>query len=161
MRKRIGMMIVCLLSLTGCSFEVQADYMMKCDYYNKDAEGEKTFIALFTYVSETGETITGKIDQSYKGFEKNEVDNYVLTDMAIRNSALDGIDGIEIKVLREDTSFEGHEEWTYRDVDIDSIIHVDEIQKEMIDTNERFYSKSMIQKYFQENGYTCSMSEIS
>ncbi len=160
MKKRIGFMVFCLLCLSACSTEVKADHMMKCDYNNKDAEGEKIFTALFTYVKETGEAVTGNIHQRYTGFEKSEVNNKVLTEMAVRNSVLDGVDGVKIEVLREDTSFQGQEIWTYRDVDIDSIMNADELQKEMIDGNERFYSKDLIQRHFEENGYACSVSEI-
>lgn len=160
MKKRIGFMVCSLLSLSACSTQAKADHMMKCDYYNKDTEGEKIFTTLFTYVKETGEAVTGKINQRYNGFEKNEVNNKVLTEMAVRNSILDGFDGVKIEVLREDTSFQGQEVWNYRDVDIDSIMNADELQKEMIDGNERFYSKDLIEKHLEENGYACSVSEV-
>lgn len=149
-----------LFTAGGCSSEEKADKMMKCDYYQKDAEGEKTFNAFFTYVDETKEAVTGDITTNYSGFAKNEVNNKVLTDILIRNSILDEVEGVEMEVTNNDTDFGSHEKWNYRDVEIGTVGTTDETQNEFIDRNAGQYSIEMIQKYYENSGYSCSISDI-
>lgn len=151
---------IVLLSVGGCSSEEKADTMMKCEYYQKDGEGEKSFSAFFTYVNETKEAVTGDITTNYSGFAKNEVNNKELTDILIRNSVLDEVEGVEMEVTSNDTDFGSYEEWNYRDVELETVGTTDEIQNEFIDRNEGQYSIEMIQKYYENNNYSCSISDI-
>ena len=149
-----------LFGASGCDSKEKADKMLRCDFYQKDAEGEKTFSSFFTYVDKSKEAVSGDITNNYSGFAKNEVNNKVLTEILIRNSVLGDVKGVEMEVTSNDTDFGSHESWNYRDVDLELIATTDEIQGEFIDRNSNYYSIEMIQKYYEKNGYSCSSSNI-
>ena len=134
--------MIFVFGVGGCSSQKEADTMMKCEFYQKDTEGEKSFHA------------------NYSGFERNKINNEVLTNILIRNSILDEIEGVEMEVTSNDTDFGSREEWNYRDVDLETVGTTDEIQNKFIDRNAGQYSIEMIQKYYETNGYSCSISNI-
>lgn len=152
--------MIFVFGVGGCSSQKEADTMMKCEFYQKDTEGEKSFHAFFTYVDEKKEAVSGDIRENYSGFERNKINNEVLTNILIRNSILDEIEGVEMEVTSNDTDFGSREEWNYRDVDLETVGTTDEIQNKFIDRNAGQYSIEMIQKYYETNGYSCSISNI-
>ena len=126
--------MVFVFGVGGCSSQKEADTMMKCEFYQKDAEGEKNFHAFFTYVDETKEAVSGDISENYSGFERNKINNEVLTNILIRNSILDEVEGVEMEVTSNDTDFGSREKWNYRDVDLETVGTTDEIQNKFIES---------------------------
>ena len=81
-------------TLGGCSNTPKADMMMHCTYEQTIDAMTYTSSADFTYVGETGQMLTGEITHQYEGYPKDEASNTVLTDMAVRASALSETDGV-------------------------------------------------------------------
>lgn len=163
-KKKLVLIAALLLSvLPGCSKqkEPQADHMMLCSFLQEDEAGKQDHSALFTYVEENGETITADIKTSYEGFEKDEVNNKVLTDMTIRKSILDNIEGVNMELYRTDTGFGSREQWEYSSIDTASIAYSDEIQAPLINENEGIYSIENIREYYESIRYQCSISEVN
>ena len=147
-------------TLGGCSNTPKADMMMHCTYEQTIDAMTYTSSADFTYVGETGQMLTGEITHQYEGYPKDEASNTVLTDMAVRASALSETDGVSIELNRTDTGFGSKETWDYTKIDIEEIPYVDELQGEFIDKNRGYYSQDMAKDYYEGQHYGCSVSDI-
>ena len=142
-------------TLGGCSNTPKADMMMHCTYEQTIDAMTYTSSADFTYVGETGQMLTGEITHQYEGYPKDEASNTVLTDMAVRASALSETDGVSIELNRTDTGFGSEETWDYTKIE-----YVDELQGEFIDKNRGYYSQDMAKDYYEGQNYGCSVSDI-
>lgn len=164
MKKIVLLVSACLLcSITGCSGDKKPDpdHMMLCSFTQEDEEGLQNHSALFTYVEETGEAVTSDIKTNYEGFEKNETNNKVLTDMTVRKSILEDIEGVTMEVFRTDTSFGSEETWEYRKIDTAVIVTTDELQKHMVDEKQAMFSIDEIRDYYEAQHYACSISDMN
>lgn len=164
MKKTAAILTTALLMslLTGCSSkEAEADHMMLCSFLQDDEGGKQDHSALFTYVEESGEVVASDIKTSYEGFDKDEASNKMLTDMTVRKSILDNIDGVSMELYRTDTGFGSREKWEYRDIDVAAIADSDEVQADMINEKQGIYSVKKVREYYESHQYQCSISEIN
>ena len=112
-------------------------------------------------MKESGQMISGTITHQYEGYPKDEASNKVLTDMTVRKSILDDVDGVELELNRTDTGFGSKETWDYSKIDLESIIYTDELQEKFIDKNKGYYSQNMAKKYYESHNYGCSVSDLN
>lgn len=157
----VFMLTASTLLYSGCGDQPpKADSQMLCTYSQSIDGMDYDSTAYFTYVKESGQMISGTITHQYEGYPKDEASNNVLTDMTVRKSILDDIDGVELELNRTDTGFGSKETWDYSKIDLESIIYTDELQEKFIDKNKGYYSQNMAKKYYESHNYGCSVSDL-
>lgn len=164
MRKKGYLLLttMCMICISGCTNKKpEANMRMYCTYPQVETDtGSYTSTADFTYVKETDELVTGSMIQNYKDYPKDQYNNKVLTDLVIRKTKFDELKGVTIDVSRGETEFGSKEQWDYRNIDLESAMQIDEEQEKFIDTDADFYSFSKTKRYYESNGYSCSISDL-
>lgn len=156
----VFMLVISTLFYTGCSQDLKADHQMYCTYSQSIDSMDYDSTVYATYIGESEQMLSATITHQYEGYPKDEASNKVLTDMTIRKSILDEVDGVEIELNRTDTGFGSKETWDYTKINIDEIIYSDKLQEEFINKNKGFYSQHMTKKYYESHNYDCSVSDL-
>ena len=157
----VSMLTASTLLYSGCGDQSpKADSEMLCTYSQSIEGMDYDSTVHITYVKESGQMISGTITHQYEGYPKDEASNKVLTDMTVRKSILDDVDGVELELNRTDTGFGSKETWDYSKIDLESIIYTDELQEKFIDKNKGYYSQNMAKKYYESHNYGCSVSDL-
>lgn len=151
--RQIILFIVIIGLATGCSSSNKADSKVSCQIESTSEGGTFKGVSVLEYNSSTDALIKTTIDESYTNLEKTKINNNILTNIMDRQSKLDGIDGVELTLDVQDTSFTVGEVWDFKKVDPQAAFDVDPDQKYLIDSDT--YTYTAYRHHLEEMGYSC------
>lgn len=140
--------------VTGCSSSVKADKKVSCQIESTSDGGDFKGVSTLEYNSSSDALVSVTIDQSYTNLEKTNSNNNILTNIMDRQSKLDGIDGVEVTLDVQDTSFTVGEVWDFTNVSPQAALDVDPDQRYYID-EEDTYTYTAYRNHLEEMGYSC------
>lgn len=156
MKKKICMFMMTGL-LFGCSSNEKPDQKLVCELTSNNGSQILESNVEVDFISKSGDLDQGVFTKKYNYLEKTETNNLILADMINRQSILEDLKGVEIKLKAADTSFDYQEIWDYKEVDSEEAIETDEEQKKLIDNG---YSIPKIREYYEKQGHSCKIEDI-
>lgn len=151
---RIILLLTAICFISACSTSKKADKQLHCQIESDTGETVFKSVIVLDYDSSSDQVFKVQYDDSYTNLEKTATNNNILTSIMERQSKLSQIDGIEVDLDVQETSFTSKEVWDLKKVNPKDALEVDDEQAYLME--DAVYTKSAFQKHFQnDKGYSC------